>query len=206
MKRVVLSGGLMILCIISSAQGLELYKFSLNPGNSSFVKTQNQSTAGRYLIDLAWFQNTVFFSKQAYSLSRELHATGKIKLNNDLTNKVMVRGINITIYLNPEYVPDLSEVIGKPFIWKISQRGLYLTSAGKPDLVRGIYFDLPKNSYYDYAILQGPKGEMYTPVPAWPTGQYLPVYNSSFYSNGRLDFRLYGTLPRWLYHNTKTGK
>ena len=206
MKSAVLSGAILFLCILSVAQVPEFYKFQTTPANLSGLGNQNQTAREWNILQTVYLQRALVFSNATDSSFLKLATTGIIKLNNDISNPIIGRGNNVTIHHNIEYVPDLSEVFGHPVIWKISQRGLYLTFAGTADLVRGVYFDINNRFVDNYVFgFQYRKGDKYTPIPGWKSGQYLPILNSGA-RDGRLEWRYYGTFPGRLYHTIKTGK
>ena len=206
MKRAVLSGAILFLCILSVAQVPEFYKSQTTPANFSVVGNQNQTVREWYTLQPVYLHRALVFSNAPDSSYWKLAPSGIIKLNYEISNPVIGRGNNVTIHHNIEYVPDLSEVLGSPVIWKISQRGLYLTFAGTADLVRGVYFDINNRFVNNYVFgFQDRKGDKYTPIPGWKSGQYLPILNSGA-RDGRLEWRYYGTFPGRLYHTIKTGK
>jgi hypothetical protein len=65
----------------------------------------------------------------------------------------------------------------------------------------GVYFSMP-NRYNDYSgTYQNTKGEIYTLIPGWRKGEYLPVISGpqGFYYIG-------GNFPKKLYPNIKSKK
>ena len=206
MKRAVLSGAILFLCILSVAQVPEIYKFHTTPANLSGLGNQNQTVGEWHILQPVYLQRALVFSNANDSSFGKSAITGIIKLNNDIKNPIIGSGNNINTHHNSKYVPDLSEVLGNPVIWKISQRGLFLTFPGEADLVSGIYFVSPKSSLDNYApVFQDTKGDHYTPVLGWRVGQYLPILNSGV-TSGSLGWRYYGTFPGRLYYTIKTGK
>ncbi|HEY5124413.1 MAG TPA: hypothetical protein VIK14_11825 [Ignavibacteria bacterium] len=207
MKRAVLSGAILFLCFLSVAQVPEIYKFQPPPANLSGLGNQNQTVIEWYILQPVYLQKTLVIPNvNDFSFGKSA-TTGIIKTYNDIRNPIIGMGNNITIHHNIEYVPDLIEVLGNSVIWKISQRGLFLTLPGHADLVSGIYFVLPRSSFDNYGpVFQDTKGDHYTLVPGWRVGQYLPILNSGA-TSGSLEWRYYGIfLPGRLFHTIKTGK
>ena len=195
MKRVVLSGAILFLCILSVAQVSELYKSQTIPANLSGLGNPNQIERELHILQPVNLQKALVFSDANDSSFGKSATTGIIKLNNDIRNPIIGSGNNITTRHNSEYVPDLSKVLGNPVIWKISHRGLFLTFPGQADLISGIYFASPKRSFDNYApVFQDPKGELYSLVPGWRKGQYLPILNSRV-TSGSLEWRYHGIFP-----------
>ena len=195
MKKAVLCGAILLLCILSVAQVPELFKIQTTPANLSGLGNQNQTEREWHLLQPVYLQKALVFSDAHDSSFGKSATTGIIKLNNDIRNPIIRSGNNITTRHNSEYVPDLSKVLGNPVIWKISQRGLFLTFPGQADLISGIYFASPKRSFDNYApVFQDPKGELYSLVPGWRKGQYLPILNSRV-TSGSLEWRYHGIFP-----------
>jgi hypothetical protein len=205
MKRAVLSGVIAFLCILSIAQVPEFTDLRAIQGNLPGLRFPNLVIKGNIFIPSTYLPNTLILSNAKDSLFRIRPAIVTSSRNNEIRNTIYGRGNNLIIFHNIESVPDLTEIMGNPTFERISMRGFYITFAGKSDLVSGIYFDiLNKTAVNVVGGFQDRKGDKYTLVPGWKSGQYLPLLNLP--GNNSLEWRYFGTFPVRPKHSSKPEK
>jgi|WetSurMetagenome_2_1015567.scaffolds.fasta_scaffold79327_2 hypothetical protein len=200
MKKAVLSVAIFFLFVFSVAQVPVLPKFQISSDSLSLSGNQNHIVRNRNILQPVVLPRNLAIP-EAYDFSFGKSANpGIMKLNAELLNQTYIRSYNFSMHHNIENAPDLSEVWGKPVIIKFSQRALFIRLSGGA-IDDGVYFNMP-NRYNDYpGAYQDTKGEIYTLIPGWRKGEYLPVINGprGFYYIG-------GNFPKKLYPSIKSKK
>jgi hypothetical protein len=200
MKKAVLSVAIFFLFVFSVAQVPVLPKFQISSDSLSLSVNQNHFVRNRNILQPVVLPRNLAIPK-AYDFSFGKSANSAImKPDAELLNQIYVRVDNFSMHHNIENAPDLSEVLGKPVIVKYSRRALIFRFSGG-GIDDGVYFNMP-NRYNDYpGAYQNTKGEIYTLIPGWRKGEYLPVINGpgGFYYIG-------GNFPKKLYPSIKLKK
>jgi hypothetical protein len=210
MKRVVLSIIILSLCILSIAQVPESFNYQAISRHQSGVRYPTQAMKGIINIPSGNPTGSLILLNGPDYLFGIPVPYGITNRNTDKINIINGSSNNTIIYHPGGDVPDLTEIMGKPYFERITIRGFYIDFTGKPNLFSGNYFVFTNKLVGNYnGVFQDLHGNICTLVPGWKSGQYFPVLNSnvtSFANFRHPEWHYFGTFPSRTKHSSKPGK